>query len=173
MADQENSNNIDLDRIVGVLGQVVNDVKDLKNQSERSAEYVAAMLNVADKGQIFNLANIKEALIKVRVEKLDTMLKKQVEVGILQKIEVADEKSLIVARQSDLQNVEVNRRIVFPVAELPEAERALFIDKKVGDLVLLDCRVKQDQTGETTIEKNNFYIKEIYQPVDRVEAPVK
>lgn len=164
---------VDLDHVVNVLAQVVNNVRDLKNQTERSAEYIAAMLNVVDGGQIFNIENIKEGLIKVRVAKLDAMLKKQVEMGMLQKVPTANEKSLIVARQTDLENKEINRKIVFPVAELPEDERLLFVDKKVGDLILLSCQVKNDQTNGTEIEKNNFYIQEIYLVLDQVENPIK
>lgn len=164
---------VDLDHVVNVLAQVVNNVRDLKNQTERSAEYIAAMLNVVDEGQIFNLDNIKESLIKVRVAKLDGMLKKQVEMGLLQVSTLADEKSLIVACQTDLQNKEINRKIVFPVNELPEDERLLFVDKKVGDVVLLNCQVKNEKTGGTDIEKNNFLIKEIYLVVDQVEKPIK
>lgn len=175
MSDQETPQNkpIDLDRLVNVLAQVVKDVRDLKNQAERNAEYIASMLNVVDEGHTFNIENIKESLVKVRVAKLDGMLKKQVELGLLQKVDVSNEKSLIVACQYDLNNKEVNRKIVFPISELPAEEKALIVDKKVGDVVQLSCQVNNDPTKTTEFEKNNFAIQEIYLVVDQVEAPIK
>lgn len=119
---------------------------------ENVTKFNAALLRAADLGTI-NKTTISQAFLDNAIDKLESVVQKQIEAGTLAVTEEAGERSFLVVRE--LRDGEiVSRRTQFALPSIDQEIAKEFLSKKVGDSVLL-------KNGITAEVLNVYSIKEL------------
>jgi len=166
----ENKNHMhqlsEIDRLTAIVGQLVQDFKNLRDFTETQAQSLAALFRAIDEGKNLTTSNIYDCLVSIRVAQLDHMVKQQIANGFLKPAMVVGQRSMVICKQMSQDLKEINRKISLPVFDMQEEFKVKFLDKKVGDTVLVETPSQKDSSTQIAA---SFHILEIYDVVDQTE----
>lgn len=145
-----------------VLHQFVQKINELRQNSTEVSSYVAAMMRTVMDGRPMTRESLTESSVQNQVDKLNGQLQNAVTSGILapSTTDTVENDSVIVAQQFNGSRQEINRRVVLSVAEMPAADKALYVGKTVGEEVV----------GSLEVADSIILIHEVYNPAKKVEV---
>ncbi len=157
------------DKKLTAIGNMVNNLAmSLSETTQKNSEigmHLAALLRTIHDGKPLNAETLSESSIVNMVDKLDAYLKTALERKFLTVGESVTENSILCLKQTDANGQELNRKLLMNVHEQTEGVKALFVGKRVSQMVTGSLAEGQPST--------NLIVLEIYEPTEVLDEEIK
>jgi hypothetical protein len=122
----------------------------VKNALQMLHEKLDATITLANGGQALTTENIDKQIVLIREADLKAKIDEQVKSGNMKVVDEVGENSVVVSRELNDDGEVENPRLQFMVGRLSDDLKALYVGKKVGDLI-------KNEEGKLDVEISEIY----------------